>query len=233
MQTLTIDKTSVNNKGHTIVVVDGESSSKAFMPAVTKAVSGASVVKLQSRLPTVVFVGIHKSISSSLEPESIQETLCNFNPTVSSLVNDNSFKILTVKPLKNKPDVYQFVARVSNEIRSHLKSLGDKVFFGANRLVIYDHFFVRRCNKCQEFGHFEKHCISTVHTCGACAVTGHSASSCSHKETPSSHKCSNCVKNKLDHNHLSSSSTCQSFINEQAKLKRSISYYNSGPKNFK
>ena len=228
---IAIDKTSVNDKGHAIVVVDGEASSKAFMPVVSNAVSGASVVQLPSKLPTVVFVAIDKSLSS-IEPDRIQETLCKCNPTLNSLVNDKSFKILKVKPLKNKPDVFQFVARVSNDIRSHLKNLDDKVFFGVNRLVIYDHFFVRRCNKCQEFGHFESRCKSTVQTCGVCAMTGHSANSCSHKETSSSHRCFNCVKNKFDHNHLSSSPTCQSFVNEQTKLMRSISFYNSGPKNF-
>ena len=223
----TIHKTSVNSKGHTIVVVEGESSSQAFMPAVANAVSNASVVKLQSRLPTVVFVGMH----DSFEPDKIQDILSKANPNLGSLINNSSFKILTVKPLKNKPDLFQFVARVSNEIRSHLKNLGDKVFFGANRLLIYDHFFVRRCNKCQSFGHFEKECTSTDHICGVCSDTGHSASSCPLKAQSSSYKCSNCVKNMHPHNHATSSSTCKSFIDEQKKLKHSISYYNSGSKN--
>ena len=224
---LTISKSSVNSKGHTIVVVDGKSSSEAFVPAVSKAVSEASVVKLQSRLPTVVFVGMH----STRDPEDIQNILSVANPTLRSLIDANSFKILTVKPLKNNNGLFQFIARVSNEIRSHLKSLDDKVFFGANRLHIYDHFFVRRCNKCQLFGHFEKTCKSTEQICGVCASSGHSSISCSVKSRSDSHKCSNCVKNQHPHNHLSSSPSCKSFIDEQKKLKHSISYYNSGSKN--
>lgn len=76
---------------------------------------------------------------------------------------------------------------------------------------------VRRCVRCQRFGHLVHLCRSNPDSafCDRCAGKGHDSSSCSSKEI----KCIKCIRRKAnDTNHPASSTDCPTYL-ENKKIK--------------
>ena len=95
---------------------------------------------------------------------------------------------------------------------------------------VYDHFHIKRCNKCQQFGHYEAKCNNTG-ICGICAGN-HETKNCEHRTNQSFKDviCINCkkspkVKDANMHSHTAFSPGCPCYLEEQDKLKRSIAFY--------
>ena len=68
---------------------------------------------------------------------------------------------------QSRKKCWQVVDRVSDDMRKVLRSSGDKIYVGLLALKVVDRFFVKRCNRCQEFGHYERDCQNEV-CCGYC-----------------------------------------------------------------
>ena len=98
-----------------------------------------------------------------------------------------------IKPLRNKPTIFQIFASVSPILREGFQTYKNKVVIGLSPCKIYDRKQVRRCNNCQQFGHFIKDCSSLDDPkCAKCGEN-HRTDSCS-SET---RNCINCVRNNL------------------------------------
>ena len=98
-----------------------------------------------------------------------------------------------IKPLRNKPTIFQIFASVSPILREGFQTYKNKVVIGLSPCKIYDRKQVRRCNNCQQFGHFIKDCTTLDDPkCAKCGEN-HRTDSCS-SET---RNCINCVRNNL------------------------------------
>lgn len=74
-----------------------------------------------------------------------------------------------------------------------------------------------QCRKCNGFGHIAKYCRAASETCARCGAQ-HRTTEC---QAPNP-KCSNCGSN-----HAATSRQCPSFIEQQAKLRRTIEEYSA------
>ena len=128
---------------------------------------------------------------------------------------DDHIKIHTIKPLRNKPSVFQIFASVSPVLREGLRIYKNKVAIGLVSCKVYDRKQTKRCNNCQKFGHFAKGCPTPSEThCGKCSGE-HRTDSCTVEEK----KCINCVRNNItDSNHPVYFYKCPSLVQYQDHL---------------
>ena len=131
-------------------------------------------------------------------------------------INDH-FKVNFVKPLKNNSSKFQAYASVSPTFREGLKIHKNKVTLGLASCKVYDQHHVKRCNKCQNFGHFRRECKAISDICAKCAGN-HSTNDC----TSVFKKCVNCAKKGLTQvTHYAYDSNCPSY-REEVRRKQGI-----------
>jgi hypothetical protein len=177
------------------------------------------------RYPTISIVGI----DSEMDKTILKDKIMDQNTRVASLCSDieSVFDITAVKPLKNNPGVYQAFVRVSDSVRNAIKSQGDRLYFGWGTVRVYDQLYVRRCNRCQGYGHYMKECKNTL-ACGLCAKN-HESVNCPHKLKTKTDlavflSCVNCkAVGTHSYDHAANSSICHMFRDEQDKLKKTLS----------
>ena len=161
----------------------------------------------------VSIVGLPKSYSI---PE-VTKMIINQNSFIKRFATNNSledhFKANFIKPLKNNPEKFQVYASVSPTLREGLKLNSNKVTLGLSSCRVYDQHHVRRCNTCQNFGHFSRNCTSLTSVCAKCAGN-HSTVEC--RSTVK--KCVNCAKTgNTQMNHYAYDNNCPSYRAEVRK----------------
>ena len=216
-------KTYKNGVQDTVLICRNESSKQKLMPHVSNIFSQHKVITPPARVPSITIKDMETKISNADLLAAVQAQNRE-NGLVE--VTESNFKILFIKEIKGsngRPDTYQAVARVSEEVRDSLKSAGDRIFINLQSCRVSNRFFVRRCNRCQEFKHFHKQCTSEFSVCGKCGGR-HDTKDC----TSSTIKCINCARaGYTQTNHETSWWNCPSFRNEQEKVEKTIPYFNS------
>ena len=107
--------------------------------------------------------------------------------------------IYDVRPCKNNKEIYQVIATVSPVFRPGLQYHNDRLTLGLATCRIYDQYHIKRCNSCQNFGHYAKECPTPDSPI---------CSRCSEEHSTTSFKCPayikqrNLLKNKLTGNYL-------------------------------
>ena len=149
------------------------------------------------------------------------------NPHIDSLINSgDEFKILFTKTVPNS-NKYTAVARVSCKIRDSIKVHRNRVYIGISSCRIFDRFFVKPCNSCQEFGHYKDSFRNEV-KCGYCG-NNHQSDQCHLRNATdfSQLKCCNCKLNHPDEEkgHSTFWIKCPSYMAAQKKLRSRIPYY--------
>ena len=122
---------------------------------------------------------------------------------------------------------YQIVVTVSEEIWKIIKINDNKIYMDLIAHWVTDRFYVKRCIKCQQFGHYQKDCTHGL-CCGYCRSKEHSSNMCPLKETKdhTKYSCINCeAGNKYCMGHSSHWNRCPTYLEKQEKLKKSIPYY--------
>ena len=194
---------------------------------------GTHVVhSLADKEPTISLVGITEPFN---EKNELKTRILDLNPTVKAL-NDqgNTFEILFMRAPNGTYTNYQVVARVSPKIREAIRANWNRVYIGCESVRVYDRFFVKRCNKCNEFGHFIKDCQKPKGNCGICGdVSGdHESKDCLKKEskTVTDFNCVNCKKAPGNLNfkgHKASSNECAVYKQAVKRERGLIPYYDS------
>ena len=107
-------------------------------------------------------------------------------------------------------------------IRGQIKANGNRVFIGSTSCPVYDRFYVKCCNRCQGFHHYQKECKRNE-VCGKCSEL-HDTRKCDKGQE--NYKCINCSISGFEEvNHCASSFDCPAYLAEQEKLKKSIHFY--------
>ena len=184
----------------------------------------------QERLPTIGIANLNSKYTDS----ELHDKILSSQPKIKEFIEQGEqFQVLNVRSHRKDDNKYQATIRVGTKIRHIIEVQGDKLYFndpGGNfSCPVFDRFHVKRCNKCQRFGHYISDCTETKHTCGYCSMD-HESVNCPedpHKYTPC---CSNCKNhNKFDsdkHSHTAFDRTCRAYGVEQDKLRKSINFYN-------
>jgi hypothetical protein len=234
--TIPLDESFPCKNGGMAYVCPTEEDRKTLSEKLTALPTSVKTSVPPDRLPTIGIANIDKEYSVT----ELRDKMLFSQSSIKACVDKgDEFKILNVKPHRYNNDKYQATIRVSSNIRKIIELQGDKLYIndpnGNFSCSVFDRFHVKRCNKCQHFGHYEtnnkgiKVCTETQYTCGYCSGP-HESQQCPldpHNYTPC---CTNCKNhNKFDsekHSHTAFDRACPAYIAEQDKLKRSINFYN-------
>ena len=205
-----------NKQGNTVLVVENEKAKDRLAANIREIVTDRDIVTPHQRMPTIRVTGMNENHA----PNTVFSLAKELNLDKGIKIDDKNFKVLFVRPHMKNPKLFQATVRVSNEIRQAIHDAGNYMYVGLNHCPIFDHFHVKRCNKCQGFNHYKEQCENDP-ICGKCSGP-HETESCSAEQ----HKCINCHKNNFDNtNHLASDPFCKSYVAAQKKLEQSIGFY--------
>ena len=222
-----VSKTVVKDNGDVYVELPSKENCEKLSPLLSEETfANNEVVTVKSKLPSISILNV-KSFTSK---EEFIGKIKQQNPTIKELVEKGSdFSIVFAKePCEenNQRQKFQVVARVSDDIRRAIKCNDDKIYMDLLALRVVDRFFVKRCNKCQNFGHYEKDCQEDA-CCGYCKGN-HLSKDCVDVNDGDfgNYKCVNCERGNKDGNgHSTHWHKCPSYLDLQKKLKKSIPYY--------
>ena len=216
-----VNKVVVTSTGDTFMNFPNVESLDKIRPLLEQ--SDNEVVTLKKKLPSVNLLGVTEEFTQ----EQIKSGICSQNKVVGDLVKAGQelSVIYTREPPQGK-DYYHVTVRVSPDIRSAIKSSGNKLFLSKKVCNVVDNFDVKRCNKCQEFGHYASKCAEDKpDVCGYCGEN-HKSNTCLLKDSPThTHKCCNCEGAALKaEGHNTFWKKCAAYKIQQDKLKSSIAY---------
>ena len=225
-----IDNTFTNRNGETVVTASSQADRVKLVEALTQRFPDSKLKQPKEKLPTVSISGIKEDI----QPESLSASIMKLYPEIKSLTDSGeTFSVISVRKQRNHSidnPLFQASVRVSNSIRKLIENRDNYLSIGLYRCKVYDHFYVKRCNKCQLFGHYIAHCKASHPVCALCSDE-HETNSCPNKGSSSfKPSCVNCKKSKRtdeQYTHSATDRTCPTYVSEQHKLKKSISYYTS------
>lgn len=207
-----------NKRGNHVVVCENERSKDILLPKVKAVFNKQKVVTPPSKLPTIMIHGIRGKYTDKELFTAIQ----NQNMDRGIQVTEDNLKIIFTRELPTRDITkLQAVVRVSDEIRGRIQAQNNRLCIGLCSCEVTDHFYVRRCVKCQLFHHKVADCKSDDPVCGKCGEK-HETNTCHTFKS----ECSNCkIAGMAKTNHPAYSKNCPSYIKEQNKLRDSIPYY--------
>lgn len=206
-----------NKQGNTVLVCESEAAKKRLAANLKERVKDREILQPKERTPTIRIAGMEQDYPKP----TIFEFVKVLNHDKGIIIDENNFKILFTRPHAKNPNLFQAIVRVSNEVRAAMERAGDKLHVDLSECPVFDHFHIRRCNKCQGYNHFKDTCKEDPR-CGKCAGA-HDTEQCNVNDQP---KCINCVTNNFeDTAHHASNPVCKSYKNAQKKLEQTIGFY--------
>ena len=217
----------VSKKGNTFIHCPSAEARDKLQPLLINAnLVGKDVVSVKEKSPHITIVDIIQTGSEELTKENILVQICSQNPKLAALIESgNEFKVLFIKK-NSQTKKFSAAVRVSCDIRRAIKSDRDRIYVGISSCRVYDRFYVKRCNNCQQFGHFKDSCQNET-VCGHCSGP-HQSEGCSLKESKdfSKLKCTNCKDAPgCGNGHSAFWYNCPAYKEAQKKLRSTISYY--------
>ena len=222
----------INKKGDHVFVLPSTKARDELKDKLTSSgISHDKISEPKQKYPAISVVGISNNYNIE-NKESLVNCLLSQNPYIGEQANISGslFEVLVIKPIKSNQNVKQAIIRLSDNIRYAIKNAGDRLFCGMSSCKVYDQLYIKRCNRCQEFGHYVKDCKGSV-SCGICASLDHESRDCIHKEKSNVNEftcCSNCKKAGLTDqmaSHSAISLSCPMYLEKQKKLKGSLQIY--------
>ena len=190
-----VSNIGTSKNGHTLIHCPTAAARDKLNTILAENFTEKEIVPLKEKLPCITINDIVKTESDVITKDSIFEQIKNQNHDIAQMIDDGEeFKVLFIK---NDPKSSSFsaVARVSCKIRDLIKSNRHRLFIGISSCRVYDRFYIKRCNNCQDFGHYEDKCTKSV-KCGYCGLN-HKSNTCHLKDLKdvSKLKCPNCTTN--------------------------------------
>jgi PHD/YefM family antitoxin component YafN of YafNO toxin-antitoxin module len=222
-----VTKATVKENGDVYLDLPSKENREKFAPLLNnEGFAEDNIVELKSKSPAISILDVKEYESKEEFIEKIKQQ----NEKVKQLIDGGSeFKIVYTRPPNKEAQnsiYYQVVARVSEDVRKAIKENRDKLFVGVSSYRVVDRFYIKRCNKCQQYGHYEKDC-ENAECCGYCSGP-HLSLNCQEvdKNAHEQHKCVNCEKSKKDPTkHSALWYKCPTYLEMQKKLKKTIPYY--------
>lgn len=224
-----VTKAVQKENGDVIVHLPNMENRCKLTPLLQEQENGNEVVDLKSKLPTISMLDVEHFTNK----EEFIEKIKRQNPLIKEkMENGSEFSIVFAKSPKEdsiggyKNKFYQIVARVSNDIRQIIKMSDHKIYMDLVAHRVVDRFFVKRCNRCHKFGHYQKDCKEEI-VCGFCCKN-HLSNQCDQVNEGEfdKYKCINCSReNKECNGHSAHWYKCPTFLEMQKKVKKTIPYY--------
>ena len=217
--------------GNTFIHCSSAADRDKLRPLLAESYSDREIVPLKEKLPHVTIVDILKTDNEEVTTDTILSQIRSQNPSITQLIDaGEDFKVMFIKSNTSSSDKCSAVVKLSCKIREAIRSNRNRIFIGITSCRVYDRFFVKRCNKCQEFGHYKENCTK-ADVCGYCSGD-HPSEECRHKDSTDLTvlKCANCKANNMEcSGHSAFWSKCPSYIIAQKRLKSTVPYYDNHP----
>ena len=219
-----VDKSFVSKKdGSSVVVCRTKEDRTNLEKKLKEKFPGAKTHHPPELMPTISVANLRHEYS----PDDLKTAILT-DSDINKLVQSGGIvNVLSVKPHRKDESRYQATIRVSGNVRQLISSLGDRLYFNSASYPVFDHFHVKRCNRCQRLNHYKLECKANTPTCGYCSDT-HESTKCPHLEErgfyPNCVNCKNNHKTSSMHTHDAFSMSCPSYVAEQNKLRKSIDY---------
>ena len=178
-----------NNNGDLVLVCQSTEARDELRSLVQTANKDIPMNSPKAKHVSITLVGLGKAytIEEIIKMLSLNEFIKSF--CIKNKLEDH-IKIHAVKPLRNKPSLFQAFASVSPVLRDGLRQHKDSIVVGLSRCKVYERKQVRRCNNCQLYGHIANACPTpTIPHCGKCSEN-HRTDQCESSER----KCINCAR---------------------------------------
>ena len=219
---ITLQDTYRTKDGELVLVCDSKESRDNLSNIVKNSDGNIPTKTPNSKSPAITIVGVPKEYNHS----EITEMFVKQNEFVKRFamanIIDDHFKVLAVRTTKKNPDIFQVFATVSAVLRDGIKQFKDRITLGLTSCKVYDQYHVKRCYKCQHFGHYSKDCTSPEQFCAKCGEY-HTTNTC----FSTVKKCIICVRSgTATHDHFAYDSNCPSMLKQQELLKRNLAKSN-------
>jgi hypothetical protein len=219
-----VNKITVSSSGDTFINLPNLKSREKLQPLLERHHNDHNILLLKKKLPQFSILGV----TDDLSKDDIKNGLISQNEAISTLVNaGHELSVVYTRPPPQGKAYHQVTVRVSPEIRRAIKASGNKVHLIDRHCRVIDNFHIKRCNKCQSYGHYASKCKpDSQDICGYCGEH-HKSSECLLRNNPShTHKCCNCELAGLENSegHSTFWKDCPAYKIQQDKLKGAISY---------
>ena len=166
-----VSKAVVRDNGNVHVHLPSEENRAKLEPLLNdKAFASNKIVTLKSKTPSISILDVKKFTTD----EEFLEKIKKQNPKIKQLMDTGSDFSIVYKRDPNNSNTgnkfYQVVARVSDEIRNAIRENNNKIYIELDAYRVVDRFYIKRCNRCQNFGHYEKDCMNDL-CCAYCSQT--------------------------------------------------------------
>ena len=212
-------KKSYKNKSGELVLVCESKETRDNLSNIVESIDKRIPTKSPNgKRPTIAIVGLYKEYTT----EEVISMMIKQNDFIKKFATTNNIddhcKVLVVRPTKRNAGMFQVFVSVSAVLRDGIKQHNDKITLGLTSCKVYDQYHVKRCNKCQFFGHYAKDCTSTEDYCAKCGEM-HETANC----TSTLKKCINCVRSDVEKNdHCAFDNDCPAIVTQQEILKNII-----------
>ena len=228
-----ISHAKVDSNGGVIIKMPSVENRDKLSPILQESgFSSNRIEALESKSPTIAVLDVENYTTK----EEFVEKVKNQNPDIREKIETGSlFKVVFGKKRRDNDEIgsaegkyYQVIIRVSEDIREIIRHAGNRIFMELSSFRVIDRFYIKRCNKCQTFGHYQKDCKNGT-ICGFCCADDHLSPHCPKKtDDKTEYNCINCKNAKKEYKgHSTHWIKCPTYVELQEKLKKSIPYYST------
>lgn len=213
-----IDKSFNDKEGNLVVVCSSEVARQKLKQEVEGHKICCKSPKAKSTVISIVGMKKEVSLDEAFKTFQLQNEFLSTDLSVGITARD--FNIFAIKPVKSNDTVFQAFVRVSVPLRKLIKANGDRMLFGLSSCRVYDQFHIKRCNKCQQFGHYIKYCTASNFTCASCSGS-HDTRSCKNVVK----RCVNCQSDSVSSEeckHAADSLECPTLLKAKSKAKENL-----------
>ena len=210
-------KSYKNKEGNLVVLCDSSETRDSLKTQVQDSIDNIELTTPKEKRPAVSIVGLSREYMNN----EVVDLLVKQNSFIQQFAQSNDIKdhisVFAVKPIRAQNGIYQAFARISKVLRQGISSHKDRLTIGLQTCRVYDQYHIKRCNKCQSYGHYYKDCQSTP-ICAKCSGP-HSTRDCSEHII----KCTNCMKEELpvdQCNHRADDEKCPTLNKRQQRMKK-------------
>lgn len=224
---INIQRVKQIRRGGIAVSLSDRTSSKSLRKAVHEL--DAFIIKKPVRNnPYIKIAGVSSDVTNEEITDALDSLFTEYNALKTT--SENNYPVKYIFQTMNKKSNLR---NVVVQLQPNQWSLAiEKAYINVqwHRFKMINCIPVKRCYRCQSFGHTTTNCPSEKDICSYCSGN-HDYSKCK-SESPTG-KCSNCVKHNTEYNlnhevnHPSNSSICPVFKSLRLKLEQSIKYYHA------
>ena len=219
---INVTQTYINRSGDTVIECSSADDRNAVKQLAEKEIVGHKFECSSERRPLITVVGFKQQY----EPGDLRDILLYRNSFVSMLCNSGNInemlEVVVVKPCMKDTSTFQAIIKVNTSLRDIIHKHGDRLLIGLYSCRVYDKFTAKRCNRCQEFGHWMRDCKKQF-VCAYC-TGNHETKVCNHSTANAeiNISCINCKRASKSNykSHRADSVTCPCYREEQEKVRQ-------------